>query len=159
MAGGFSEYLFAAVTVVLPEESEGIKMSGEEVRFWVLEQPGHRPDHPHTIRDILKGGVTVGDETWPAMYVFESRLAAEAFILQTHEGERVPQELYPLTIEFTLQRLIEILEPTGIMYVSINPIPRRYGPKLLREDVDLSWSFVDFLEVLAASACANRERV
>jgi hypothetical protein len=51
-------------------------MSGEEVRFWVLEQPGYQPDHPHTIRDVVKGGVRVGDETWPALYVFESQRAA-----------------------------------------------------------------------------------
>ena len=127
-------------------------MSGEEVRFWVLEQPGYRPDHPHMIRDLVKGGVTVGDETWPALYVFESQPAAEAFILHIHEGERVSQELYPRPLEITLQRLIEILKPTGIMYVSINPLPRRYGPKLVREDVDLSWSFVDFLEGLAAKS-------
>lgn len=121
-------------------------MSGEEVRFWVLERPGHRPDHPHTIRDLVKGGVRVGDETWPALCIFESRHAAEEFILHTHEGERTSQEPYPRPLEVTPQRLIEILEPTGIMYVSINPTPRCHGPELVSEVVDLSWSFLDFLK-------------
>ena len=130
-------------------------MSGEGMKFVVVKQPDMgQPEFERFLTAEVKHS--------KALCVFESQVAAEAFMLHagiSDEGWQLIEDA-PEDIASLIERLMDWAD---MGYVVMNPLSRRFGPKSphhshgtspqigrkavqpAQGEVETAWSFVSFL--------------